>query len=147
MHDFSILIGGCAGDGINQAGLIIGRIFTQLNYRAYVYFDYPSLIRGGHNFSLIRISEKKITTHRNKVNFLLALNEDTVNLHKEKLTEESFIIYNSDLIKSKPENFNLKNALGLPLEGIIKELNAPPVMRNSSLIGAFCKIMGIDLLF
>jgi len=44
--DLSILIGGAAGDGINEAGLIVGRLFSQLGYFVYMYYDYPSLIRG-----------------------------------------------------------------------------------------------------
>ena len=56
MEDFSTLIGGIAGDGINEAGLTVARLFNRLGYRIYMYYDYPSLIRGGHNFSLVRAS-------------------------------------------------------------------------------------------
>ena len=55
--DFSILIGGEAGQGSRMAGLIIAKIFNQLGYRIYIYEDYGSLIRGGHNFSQIRAAE------------------------------------------------------------------------------------------
>ncbi|MEM2602426.1 MAG: 2-oxoacid:acceptor oxidoreductase family protein, partial [Candidatus Bathyarchaeia archaeon] len=50
MGEFSILIGGQAGDGIKQAGNAIARVFNRLGYWIFVYEDYPSLIRGGHNF-------------------------------------------------------------------------------------------------
>ena len=56
MEDFSTLIGGIAGDGINEAGLTVARLFNRLGYRIYMYYDYPSLIRGGHNYSLVRAS-------------------------------------------------------------------------------------------
>ena len=85
MSSYSILIGGKAGDGINQAGLLIARIFNQLGYRTYMYYDYPSLIRGGHNFSIIRASQHKIATHQDKIDFLLALNQDTIDFHKHRL--------------------------------------------------------------
>ena len=64
MEDFSTLIGGIAGDGINEAGLTVARLFNRLGYRIYMYYDYPSLIRGGHNFSLVRASKEKIGVHR-----------------------------------------------------------------------------------
>ncbi|MEK6714937.1 MAG: 2-oxoacid:acceptor oxidoreductase subunit alpha [Candidatus Omnitrophota bacterium] len=136
MDEFSILIGGKAGDGINQAGLLIARIFGQLGWHAYIYYDYPSLIRGGHNFSIIRLSKKRISAHTNKINFLLALNQDTVDLHKNKLAQEALVIYNSDLSKAE--------GIGVALEKIVKEENALAIMRNSCAIGSLCKAVNLS---
>ena len=36
MNEFSILIGGKAGDGIDKAGAIIARIFNRLGFRLYL---------------------------------------------------------------------------------------------------------------
>ena len=60
MEDFQVLIGGKAGDGINSAGLTIAHLLDQMGYRIYMYFDYPSLIKGGHNFAIVRGSREKI---------------------------------------------------------------------------------------
>ncbi len=136
MDEFSLLIGGKAGDGIDKASLVIARIFNKLGYRLYIYRDYPSLIRGGHTFSIIRASKKKIATHLNKIDFLLALNQDTVDFHKNRLSNSSFIIYDSEAAKSE--------GLGLPLAKIVKEEDAPTVMRNSCLIGAMTKALGVQ---
>lgn len=135
MNNFATLIGGKAGDGINQAGLLLARLLSQLGYRTYIYFDYPSLIRGGHNFSIIRAARNKIATHLNKIDFLLALNQDTVNMHKNRLKDSSRIIYDSDSAQAE--------GLGLTLTKMTKEENAPPLMRNSALLGAFAKSVGI----
>ena len=87
MDDFSILIGGKAGFGIDKSGLIIGRIFNQLGYRIYIYRDYPSLIRGGHTFSIIRVSKNKIATiETGKGTIKLELYED-----KAPITAKNFI--------------------------------------------------------
>jgi len=135
MNEFSVLIGGKAGDGINQSGLVLAELFNRLGYRSYIYFDYPSLIRGGHNFSIIRTSKNKIATHRDKIDFLIALNQDTVNLHKDRLKNPAHIIYDSDSVQA--------SGTGFPLKSILKEESALPIMRNSVLIGAFAKSIGI----
>ena len=135
MDEFSVLIGGKAGDGINQSGLLLARLFSQLGYCIYMYFDYPSLIRGGHNFSLIRASKNRIAAHQDKIDFLLALNQDTVNFHRERLRDFSHTIYDSDTVKAE--------GLGLSLTKIIKEENASLLMRNSAFLGAFSKSAGI----
>ena len=89
MHDFSTLIGGIAGDGINEAGVTISRLFNQLGYRIYMYYDYPSLIRGGHNFSVVRASDHKIGVHLSAVDVIIALNQETVELHQGKLKDKT----------------------------------------------------------
>lgn len=139
MNGFSVLFGGKAGDGIDTAGLIIGRIFNQMGYRLYVYRDYPSVIRGGHTFSIIRAAKNKISSHREKVDFIIALNQETLDLHRPKLKKDCFFIYDAD--QAKPDGGTC--GVGLALAEILKEENAPLVMRNSCLIGTFCKAAGI----
>jgi len=135
MNELSVLIGGQAGDGINQAGLLTARLLAQLGYRIFMEYDYPSLIRGGHNYSMIRAAEKKIGSSRERVDFLLALNQDTVEKHKVKLRDPSRLIYDSDSARAE--------GLGIPLKTIVKEESAPELTRNSCLIGAFARCAGI----
>ena len=143
MKNISILIGGKAGFGIDAASLAIGCLLDKLGFRLYIYRDYPSLIRGGHTFSIIRASDKQAHAHRNEIDFLLALNQDTINLHKDKLKASSIVIYDSDSVKIDGLISGVQS-IGIPITKIIKEENAPEIMRNSCIIGAFCKIIGID---
>ena len=92
MNDFSTLIGGIAGDGINEAGLTASRLLSRLGCSIYMYYDYPSLIRGGHNFSLIRACRRKVAAHTDAVDVLIALNQETVEKHQHRLKERSFVI-------------------------------------------------------
>jgi len=151
LKDFSILIGGAAGQGSRFAGLIIAKIFGRLGYRIYIYEDYQSLIRGGHNFSQIRASEKEFQSRKEKIDFLLALDEKTINLHKKDLAKNGIIIFNGDKIQSKdynpPATLPVKDGapgIGVPIEKITKEMGGIPIMANTALISAFSKIVGID---
>ncbi|MGA9098827.1 MAG: 2-oxoacid:acceptor oxidoreductase family protein, partial [Methanotrichaceae archaeon] len=141
MDNFSTLIGGIAGDGINEAGVTVGRIFNRLGYRIYMYYDYPSLIRGGHNFSIVRASSRKIGAHMDKVDVLIALNQETVEGHKDRLNENSFVIYDSDKVKFEDQK---QKGCGLPISKILKEEGAPQLMKNTCILGGFCKVVGID---
>lgn len=141
--EISILIGGKAGFGIDMAGSIIAGISGDLGYNVYIYRDYPSLIRGGHTFSIIRISPKKISSHKNQVDFILALNQDTIDLHKNRLKKDSVIIYDPDFMKLDGLPFMVKSAAGIHVEKIIKEEKASEITRNSCVIGGFCKAAGI----
>ena len=136
MNEVSVLIGGKAGDGINSAGAMVAQLLNHLGYRIYLYFDYPSLIRGGHNFAIIRGSEQDVGVCRNHVDFVLALNEETIGQHKEKYTHNTVIISNRDLVKN--------GSYGIPVKAILEEEKAPVIMGNSALIGGFAKAAGID---
>ncbi|MDO8535461.1 MAG: 2-oxoacid:acceptor oxidoreductase family protein [Candidatus Omnitrophota bacterium] len=142
MAEVSILIGGKAGFGIDKSSAIISFIVNSLGYSVYVYRDYPSIIRGGHTFSIIRASENRIYSHKDQVDYILALNQDTVNNHKQRIKKDSVIIYDADSVKCDGV-CPVKNAVGISVSKILKEESAPEIMRNTCVIGAFCKIAGI----
>lgn len=83
MNEISLLIGGKAGFGIDLSSLLIGRLLNKLGLRVYIYREYPFLIRGGHTYSIIRACEREISTHREKIDILLVLNQDTFDLHTQ----------------------------------------------------------------
>lgn len=145
MEDFSTLIGGIAGDGINEAGLTVARLMSRLGYRIFMYYDYPSLIRGGHNFSLVRASSKKIGVHVDGIDVLVALNQETVEKHMNRLKENSFVIYDADKVKTEDLTEVLtKKSCGIPVTQILKDAGAIPIMKNSCILGAFCRVVGIE---
>lgn len=143
LKDYSILIGGEAGQGSRVAGLIIAKLFNHLGYHIYIYEDYQSLIRGGHNFSQIRAAENGFQSRKEKDDFLLALDERTLNLHKKNLSEKGIIIFNSDKIDARAVR-GTAQGIGLPIQTIAKEMGGIPIMANTALIAAFAKVIGIE---
>jgi len=137
--DYSILIGGAAGQGSKKASITIAKLFSELGYKIFIYNDYQSLVRGGHNFSQIRASNKRVLSHRRKIDFLLALDENTVKKHQNNLDKNGLIIYNSNKISE------IKQGIGVPIKSITKEVGGSPVMENTALVAGFSKIIGIDL--
>jgi len=136
MKEISILIGGKAGDGIRQAGNTLARLLNRIGYRIFFYDDYPSLIRGGHNFSIIRASKKKIEAHKEKVDLIVALNQDAVEKHKHRLNSGGMILYDSKKVEAQ--------GVGVDFMGIVKELEGSPIMRNTAAIGALAKVLNIE---
>ena len=137
--DFSILVGGAAGEGSRKAGLVIAKLFAGLGYRLFIYDDYQSLIRGGHSFSQIRASDKKVLSHRQKLDFLLALDETTLKKHQFDLDKKGIIVYNRDKISIKD-----KKAIGIAMETIVKKAGGTSIMENTALVAGFAKIIGIN---
>lgn len=110
---FTVGIGGAAGDGVKKAGINIGLFLQKLGYEIYVSFDYPSLIRGGHNFARISFGKEKIWNDHPKLDILVAFNEETIDIHKDELKEGAAILTNlsSSQITENPEIVFGKNKL------------------------------------
>lgn len=135
VRELSVLIGGRAGDGINSAGLLICQLLGSIGYQVYMYYDYPSLIRGGHNFAIVRAAGEPVAAHRDRVDVIIALNQETLDLHQGRRRPETVVIANRDLVKSE--------GTGIPVQAVLAEEHAPPVMGNSCLVGAFAQAAGI----
>lgn len=137
MFDYSILIGGAAGQGSRKAGLLIAKLFNKYGYRIFIYDDYQSLIKGGHNFSVIRASDKEVLSHRKNIDFLLALDKNTIEKHKKNLEKTGSIVYNNN-------EFSEEKGIGIPLKNITQTEGGLPIMENVALVAGFAKIVGIE---
>lgn len=123
----NILIGGKAGQGINKVTQIVSRVLNKQGYYTFNYRDYPSLIRGGHNFNILSISDKKIGSYESKLDFIIALDEKTVELHKPELKKTGTIIDCNEFCDIG-RNANIAQAgalikiLGISKEDLIEEI-------------------------
>jgi 2-oxoglutarate ferredoxin oxidoreductase subunit alpha len=106
-----------------------------------MYSDYPSVVKGGHNFAIIRAANEKIAAHSDKVDVILALNQDTIDFHKTRLQESTIIIYDEDIVRVQGMT---QSVIGLPLSQILKEEGGLPGMGNICMVGGLCKALGID---
>ena len=136
MKEISVLVGGRAGDGINNAGAMVAQLLNHLGYFVYIYTDYPSLIRGGHNFALVRAADEPLGAYNTRIDSLVALNKETLDLHLTSCPDCT-VVANADLVKS------LKSGQTVSINAILKAESAPPITGNSVMIGAFAKAAGI----
>jgi len=84
--DVNVLIGGEAGQGLVTLGELLAKSLVRAGYFSVVTQSYHSRIRGGHNTYTIRASAEKIVAPREEVDLLVALNPETVALHKRELS-------------------------------------------------------------
>lgn len=132
----TILIGGKAGQGIAITSRFIGKVFCGLGYFVFNYRDYPSLIRGGHNFNVLRVSDKPIYSHKEKYDIIIALDQKTADLHEKKLNRKGFILGDKTLKAKKIHSFDISS--------ILAKLKAPPIAANNIFVGWLFKRFGAD---
>lgn len=88
MPDLNIVIAGAAGQGVQSAAGILGKALMGLGLHVYSTQDYQSRIRGGHNFMRIRCSEHPLAAAVKRIDYLLALNAESLHIHLPDLVDE-----------------------------------------------------------
>ena len=144
MDSFSVLIGGRAGDGITEAGTMIAHLLNECGYRLYRHVDSPSLIRGGHNWVMVRAHRQRIGAMRDHVNVIIALTEETLDRHEWRLKQRPITVYdNQSIADARLPSMAHPFRTGIPVKTILEQEQAPAVMRNTAILGAFCKAISI----
>ncbi|MCF7845512.1 MAG: 2-oxoacid:acceptor oxidoreductase subunit alpha [Candidatus Pacebacteria bacterium] len=143
MKDFQIIIGGEAGEGSKKAGMIIANFFNVYGFNVFIHEDYQSLIKGGHNFSSISVSERKVDGVREEVDFVLALNEDTIFKHKNKIKKEGGVLIYDENCTDKDFSAEGFKVVKVPLMEIVKKVEGINLMKNTALVSSFAKIIGL----
>ncbi|MFA6552156.1 MAG: 2-oxoacid:acceptor oxidoreductase subunit alpha [Candidatus Paceibacterota bacterium] len=138
---FTIGIGGAAGDGVREAGQSLGTLLTSLGYEVFMSFTYPSLIKGGHNFSRLTFSKEKVWCDHTSLDVLIALNEETVKVHKNELGQNAVVF--ADSFEKEDIDSLKENAVALPMSESSKKLKALPITRNSVALGATCYLLDL----
>lgn len=142
----TIGIGGAAGDGLDKTGDTLARTAARLGLYVYAFNSYQSIIRGGHIWLQIRLSEQKRHNHGDRVHALIALNEDSLERHARAVEPGGVIFFNSDKVNCDPLLLpEGVQCLGVPVAELLKPFGrAPVVMQNSVLLGAILYWLNLD---
>jgi 2-oxoglutarate ferredoxin oxidoreductase subunit alpha len=140
--DYSIKIGGEAGQGIQTIGDTLAHIFAKSGHHIFTNQDYESRVRGGHNFFQIRFSDKSVTASRNAVDILIAFDKESIELHEKELSESGIIIYDSSTLKQKHDK---EYFLDIPFVQLATEHGGDKIMANTVAIGAVLGMLGMDI--
>ncbi|MDO8686352.1 MAG: 2-oxoacid:acceptor oxidoreductase family protein, partial [Clostridiales bacterium] len=141
--DINVLIGGAAGQGMDTLAGILSKSLHRQGFFVFVTKDYMSRVRGGHNFTQIRFGNRRFLSHRKKLDYIIALDSKTVELHLNELhlnelhlnelqsnkTEENYSEndFNTGVLicDQEIEAPNSTNIFKLPLKEIAKRAGNP----------------------
>jgi 2-oxoglutarate ferredoxin oxidoreductase subunit alpha len=146
--DYSLKIGGEAGQGIQTVGDTLARIFSRAGYHVFTHQDYESRIRGGHNFFQIRFSDKPVTASRDGINIIIALDKESISVHEKELTPDGLIVYDSGMIGNPPtsslEKEGGRKFLDIPFVSLATEHGSNKIMANTVATGAVLGMLRLD---
>ena len=140
--EFTLAIGGAAGQGIATPGSILARLFTRRGLWLYAYNAYQSIIRGGHIYLTMRMSDRRIHSHGDNLDMLLCLNQDTMDRHLGLLGAGGRAIYNSDTIKPG-EAADGVQLCPMPVKQLSNR-SRNRVIQNTIALGVITYLLGLE---
>lgn len=144
--EITVKIGGEAGFGIMVSGITLAKTCIRAGLHVFTANEYPSLIRGGHNTETIRIAPQPVGMLKKTIDHLIALNKETIDLHKHELTEGGSIIYDNESYELNVNELHSSITLfGLPLLNLAKQTGGDILMRNTVALGALMAVVDLDL--
>jgi len=132
---FTFLVGGKAGEGVKKAGSVAANIFSSLGLHVFQMDDYMSLIRGGHNFSVVSTSSRWITSQYMKANLVINFDKRSCDMHIDDIADGGIVIYNSDEV----ENIN---GIGIPLSSEAKKYPLKKLMFGVGAVAILASAIG-----
>ncbi len=144
-NDFSVRIGGAAGDGVSSTGEMLARTCSRSGLHVYGLNSYQSAIRGGHVWFQVRAGAEKITNQGNNLDVLIALNSETAEIHAPFVSKGGVIIYDKDRVKFSqnlvPDGVTV---LPMPLGDLSRKFDKNPIMQNTVALGVSLFLLGLS---
>jgi len=134
-------MGGRAGQGINLISKIVSNVLVSYGYFTFNYRDYQSLIRGGHNFNVLSISDSPIQSHESKIDVIVALDDRTLKEHEKEIRPDTIKV-TSENFESEGRNINVALAgallkiLGVPITELEKQIKQSTKIDDAALVSA-----------
>ena len=140
--DFAICIGGEAGQGIATPGNSLARLFVRRGLHINAYNAFQSIIRGGHIFLTLRVSDREIRTHGDVMSLLLCLDQKTMDRHLRHLGDGAPVLFNSDTIQPGDPSADVQ-ICGLPVAEL-SDNTRNKLVQNTVALGAIMALLRMD---
>jgi len=138
--DVAITVAGQAGQGIDTASELLARSLMRGGYYVFAYPDVMSRIRGGHNFTSVRVSERAVYGGPAKTSLLLALDERSVTEHKADMAEGGIIVADTAVVGGGGTG-----VLGVPMAALAQQHTGSRTMANMVGMGALFALIGYPI--
>ncbi|MHA3963856.1 MAG: 2-oxoacid:acceptor oxidoreductase subunit alpha [Candidatus Thorarchaeota archaeon SMTZ1-45] len=135
--DITFNIGGEAGQGIDTIGDLLTQVFVQAGFYTFTIKDFESRIRGGYNFTQVRVSDEPIHAPVDYIDVIVALSRDAVVAQRDRLIEEGVIIFDDTIEFDDLEACHYQ----APLEKVAKEVGGNVRMMNAAALGATLSVL------
>ena len=100
---------------MNTGGPIFAKTLKRAGLYVFIYSEYPSLIRGGHNVQQVAVSKEPVSGPYWNLNQLVALNTNAIVWHQDELKSGGVVLYDPDIVRFSNQEERVLDTSRIPL--------------------------------
>jgi 2-oxoglutarate ferredoxin oxidoreductase subunit alpha len=141
-NEATVWIGGEAGEGIASAGDVWIKTLARMGLGAFAHNSYQSVIRGGEVLLQLRAGPYPVLSQGGDWDFLIALDQNVLDLHLRSARPEGRALFNADVVKP-PADSGAATLCPVPVGELTADQPKNPVMQNTVLLGALAYLLKV----
>lgn len=141
----TIRIAGEGGEGVISTGELFTTAVARTRRDVFTFRTYPAEIKGGPAMFQVRYADHPVLSVGDKLDVLLAFNEEAVNLHAEDLKKDGLLIYDSSVFDPEGKVPRGTMMLGIPVTTIAQDVVGLKKSKNMVALGAIGQFLGIPI--
>ena len=146
VNQLKLMAGGEAGDGVFAVSDMLGLLFARAGLEVCTTQTYSSRIRGGHINASVRVDQRELLSHGDELDLLIALDLETVELHRKEMREGGIVIYDNSQGEIDLSDLEQRrvSVFPIPARKIAREKLQAPIMKNIVMTGAALTTVDFD---
>ena len=152
-NELSVIIGGHAGQGVQTVARAFARACSRAGFGVFLNQEYPSNIKGEHNYFDVMVAEGSVGAHTRQADVLLALDAKTVKLHVDRIAPGGALILDREGAEVSPIDQGLEigeiqrgdiTVLDVPFGQLAQDVGGSARMINAVGVGSLHGLLRFD---
>lgn len=149
MSRIAIKVTGAQGQGVNSVGELLAKGLKRAGYCVFGYREYMSLIKGGHSSYQLDVDAAEVRSTAETVDVLVCFNHHGLEHNLREVAKGGIVIHQSPDWEFSREDAAFLQANGiteieLPVQAMLHELHAKPILGNMLITAAVWALLGRD---
>ncbi|MFN0118857.1 MAG: 2-oxoacid:acceptor oxidoreductase subunit alpha [Elusimicrobiota bacterium] len=138
-------IAGEGGEGVISTGELLTTAIARTRRDVFTFRSYPAEIKGGPAMFQVRCADHPVLSVGDKLDVLIAFNEEAVDLHAEDLKSDGILIYDSSIFDPEKKVRAGTQLIGAPLTAIATEGVGLKKSKNMVALSLIAQMIGVPL--
>jgi len=138
-------IAGKAGDGVMLAAKFFAKICQHHGLKVFNYYEYPSLIKGGHQTGQVYAASEGAHCQRRHLDLLLLFHQKFLDFHLDALDENSVVLINAKSFDNTQFPQLKAKVITIPFSQLAKQEVGDALTANMMMIAASAKFFDFDI--
>jgi 2-oxoglutarate/2-oxoacid ferredoxin oxidoreductase subunit alpha len=138
-------IAGKAGEGVMLAAKIFAKLCQRHGLEVFNYYEYPSLIKGGHQTGQVYASSESAHCQTRHLDLLVLFHQQFLELYLDVLDEESVVFINSKNFDTSQYPQLKSKVIAFPFSQLARQKVGDALAANMMAVGASAKLFAFDL--